>query len=121
MFRKSCIYLFFGACSPGLIRFAFKHLQCHETDVTCTNITHFFLQGIKKVNYKKKFQSSACCWASTMYTPDANLVLMFTDGKIQIRLGFFFLITFGIKFVILIYRKETRPFQNLKTVGATQL
>ncbi|KAL8134157.1 uncharacterized protein LOC141712819 isoform X4 [Apium graveolens] len=59
-------------------------LMCSEKAVYIYSLVHV-IQGIKKVNYKKKFQSSVCCWASTMYTPDANLVLIFTDGKIQIR------------------------------------
>ncbi|RVW32909.1 hypothetical protein CK203_088042 [Vitis vinifera] len=49
------------------------------------SLTHV-IQGIKKVHYKKKFNSSCCCWASTFYTPsDAGLVLIFTNGKIEIR------------------------------------
>ncbi|WOG97284.1 hypothetical protein DCAR_0416624 [Daucus carota subsp. sativus] len=59
-------------------------LMCSEKAVYIYSLVHL-VQGIKKVYYKKKFQSSACCWASTMYTPNANLVLMFTDGKTQIR------------------------------------
>lgn len=36
--------------------------------------------------YKKKFQSSSCCWASTFYSPsDIGLILLFTSGKVQLR------------------------------------
>jgi hypothetical protein len=43
-------------------------------------------QGIKKVLYKKKFQSSSCCWASTFCgASDAGLALLLSTGKIEIR------------------------------------
>lgn len=36
--------------------------------------------------YKKKFNSSCCCWASTFYSgSDVGLILLFTSGKIEIR------------------------------------
>lgn len=47
-------------------------------------------QGVKKVLYKKKFHSS-CCWASTFYsTSDVGLLLVFSNGKIEIRCSFLF-------------------------------
>ncbi|RVW85722.1 Syntaxin-binding protein 5 [Vitis vinifera] len=60
-------------------------LLCSEKAAYVYSLTHV-IQGIKKVHYKKKFNSSCCCWASTFYTPsDAGLVLIFTNGKIEIR------------------------------------
>lgn len=59
-------------------------LICSEKAVYIYSLVHA-VQGVKKVYYKKKFQSSSCCWASTIYTPDAGLILLFTSGKIQIR------------------------------------
>ncbi|KAK6922499.1 Lethal giant larvae (Lgl)-like, C-terminal domain [Dillenia turbinata] len=44
------------------------------------------IQGVKKVHYKKKFQSSSCCWASAFSSPTGlGLVLIFTNGRIEIR------------------------------------
>ncbi|XP_050241534.1 uncharacterized protein LOC126690430 isoform X2 [Quercus robur] len=62
-------------------------LLCSEKAVYVYSLTHIF-QGVKKVHYKKKFQTSSCCWASTFYSSsDVNgLILLFTSGKIQIRL-----------------------------------
>uniref|UniRef100_A0A5B7B5H0 Lethal giant larvae (Lgl)-like C-terminal domain-containing protein n=2 Tax=Davidia involucrata TaxID=16924 RepID=A0A5B7B5H0_DAVIN len=59
-------------------------LLCSEKAVYVYSLSHV-VQGIKKVHYKKKFQSS-CCWASIFYTPDnAGLILLFSSGKIDIR------------------------------------
>ncbi|XP_052190065.1 uncharacterized protein LOC127799878 isoform X2 [Diospyros lotus] len=59
-------------------------LLCAEKAAYVYSLVHV-VQGIKKVLYKKKFNNS-CCWASTFYTTDAaGLVLLFADGKIEIR------------------------------------
>ncbi|KAM5546984.1 hypothetical protein ABKV19_001488 [Rosa sericea] len=58
-------------------------LLCSEKAAYIYSFTHV-MQGVKKVIYKKKFQSS-CCWASTFYTSDVGLILVFTTGKIEIR------------------------------------
>ncbi|KAE8010739.1 hypothetical protein FH972_007078 [Carpinus fangiana] len=60
-------------------------LLCSEKAVYVYSLTHL-VQGVKKVYYKKKFQSSSCCWASTFYSPsNVGLILLFTSGKIEIR------------------------------------
>ncbi|KAM3709989.1 hypothetical protein ACJW31_02G216300 [Castanea mollissima] len=61
-------------------------LLCSEKAVYVYSLTHI-TQGVKKVHYKKKFQTSSCCWASTFYSSsDVNgLILLFTSGEIQIR------------------------------------
>ncbi|KAG6701787.1 hypothetical protein I3842_07G002800 [Carya illinoinensis] len=60
-------------------------LICSEKAVYVYSLTHV-IQGVKKVHYKKKFQTSSCCWASTFYrVSDAGLILLFTSGQIQIR------------------------------------
>nr|POE59657.1 isoform 2 of syntaxin-binding protein 5 [Quercus suber] len=61
-------------------------LLCSEKAVYVYSLTRI-IQGVKKVHYKKKFQTSSCCWASTFYSSsDVNgLILLFTCGKIQIR------------------------------------
>jgi len=47
--------------------------------------SHTF-QGVKKVLYKKKFYSSSCCWASTIYSlSDISLILLFNSGKVELR------------------------------------
>ncbi|CAI9279033.1 unnamed protein product [Lactuca saligna] len=58
-------------------------LLCSEKAVYVYSLSHA-VQGVKKVCYKKKFNSSICCWASTCCS-DAGLVLVFTNGKIEIR------------------------------------
>ncbi|XP_040365174.1 uncharacterized protein LOC112172759 [Rosa chinensis] len=58
-------------------------LLCSEKAAYIYSFTHV-MQGVKKVIYKKKFQSS-CCWASTFYTSDVGLILVFTTRKIEIR------------------------------------
>ncbi|XP_061997869.1 uncharacterized protein LOC133715398 [Rosa rugosa] len=58
-------------------------LLCSEKAAYIYSFTHV-MQGVKKVIYKKKFQSS-CCWASTFYTSHVGLILVFTTGKIEIR------------------------------------
>ncbi|XP_060192272.1 uncharacterized protein LOC132621837 isoform X2 [Lycium barbarum] len=59
-------------------------LLCSEKAVYVYSLLHI-VQGIKKVYYKKKFHSSLCCWASTFDTPEAGVVLLFSNGKIEIR------------------------------------
>ncbi|CAA2975560.1 uncharacterized protein LOC111387404 [Olea europaea subsp. europaea] len=59
-------------------------LLCAEKAVYVYSLLHV-VQGTKKVHYKKKFHSSSCCWASTFCTPNDGLILLFSDGKIQIR------------------------------------
>ncbi|CAA3005541.1 Hypothetical predicted protein, partial [Olea europaea subsp. europaea] len=59
-------------------------LLCAEKAVYVYSLLHV-VEGTKKVHYKKKFHSSSCCWASTFCTPNDGLILLFSDGKIQIR------------------------------------
>ncbi|XP_019233700.1 PREDICTED: uncharacterized protein LOC109214258 isoform X2 [Nicotiana attenuata] len=59
-------------------------LLCSEKALYVYSLLHI-VQGIKKVYYKKKFHSSLCCWASTFDTPEAGLMLLFSNGKIEIR------------------------------------
>lgn len=59
-------------------------LLCSEKAAYIYSFIHV-MQGAKKVIYKKKFQSS-CRWASTFYTcSDVGLILVFTNGKTEIR------------------------------------
>ncbi|XP_022941599.1 uncharacterized protein LOC111446607 [Cucurbita moschata] len=59
-------------------------LLCSEKAAYIYSFVHA-VQGLKKVLYKKKFHSS-CCWASTFYTTsDVALLLVFGNGKIEIR------------------------------------
>ncbi|KAK4416885.1 hypothetical protein Salat_2514000 [Sesamum alatum] len=58
-------------------------LQCSEKAVYAYSLLHL-VQGVKKVLYKKKFNSS-CYWASTFGSPDVGLILIFATGKIEIR------------------------------------
>ncbi|KAF7829057.1 Syntaxin-binding protein 5 [Senna tora] len=60
-------------------------LLCSEKALYVYSLVHV-IQGVKKVLYKKKFHSSSCCWASTFYShSDIGLVLLFTNGKIELR------------------------------------
>ncbi|CAN4083583.1 unnamed protein product [Withania somnifera] len=59
-------------------------LLCSEKAVYVYSLLQI-IQGIKKVYYKKKFHSSLCCWASTFDAPEAGLILLFSNGKIEIR------------------------------------
>ncbi|CAK7355561.1 unnamed protein product [Dovyalis caffra] len=60
-------------------------LTCSEKAAYVYSLNHV-AQGVKKVHFKKKFQSSSCCWASTFCTAsDAGLVLLLSNGKIEIR------------------------------------
>ncbi|KAF6154361.1 hypothetical protein GIB67_026817 [Kingdonia uniflora] len=61
-------------------------LLCNEKSVYLYSLIHA-VQGIKKVQYKKKFHDTSCCWASTFYNHDSSvaLILLFTNGKLQIR------------------------------------
>ncbi|GLT82525.1 hypothetical protein SLE2022_008890 [Rubroshorea leprosula] len=44
------------------------------------------VQGVKKVFYKKKFQSASCCFASVFHSAsDIGLMLVFDSGKVEIR------------------------------------
>ncbi|XP_021722917.1 uncharacterized protein LOC110690403 isoform X2 [Chenopodium quinoa] len=64
-----------------------KHqlLLCSEKAVYIYSLPHI-VQGVKKVLYKKKFNSSSCYWASTICsTSSTGLVLFFSCGKIEIR------------------------------------
>nr|XP_043631084.1 uncharacterized protein LOC122602544 isoform X2 [Erigeron canadensis] len=58
-------------------------LLCSEKAAYIYSLPHV-VQGVKKVCYKKKFNSSLCCWASTCCA-DTGLILVFTNGKIEIR------------------------------------
>lgn len=59
-------------------------LLCSEKAAYVYSLEHV-AQGVKKVWYKKKFQSS-CCFASTVGSnSSAGLILMFSCGKIEIR------------------------------------
>lgn len=58
-------------------------LLCSEKAVYVYSLSHV-VQGVRKVLYKKKFNSS-CFWASTFGSSDDGLVLLFTSGKIEIR------------------------------------
>ncbi|OMO83377.1 hypothetical protein COLO4_22550 [Corchorus olitorius] len=60
-------------------------LICSEKAAYVYSLIHA-IQGVKKVHYKKKFNSTSCCWASTFYTAtDVGLMLLFTSGKVEIR------------------------------------
>ncbi|KAG5245445.1 syntaxin-binding protein [Salix suchowensis] len=60
-------------------------LICSEKAVYVYSLNHV-AQGVKKVLYKKKFQSCSCCWASTFCAAsDAGLALLLSTGKIEIR------------------------------------
>ncbi|WVZ11788.1 hypothetical protein V8G54_016318 [Vigna mungo] len=60
-------------------------LLCSEKALYVYSFVHV-VQGVKKVLYKKKFHSSSCCWASTIYNlSDISLLLLFTSGKVELR------------------------------------
>ncbi|XP_057958886.1 uncharacterized protein LOC131151627 [Malania oleifera] len=62
-------------------------LLCSEKAAYVYSLMHV-VQGVKKVQYKKKFHSSSCCWASTFNfntPPNSCLILIYTSGKIEIR------------------------------------
>ncbi|XP_047178116.1 uncharacterized protein LOC124845114 [Vigna umbellata] len=60
-------------------------LLCSEKALYVYSLVHA-IQGVKKVLYKKKFNSSSCCWASTFDShSDVGLVLIFTTGKVELR------------------------------------
>ncbi|XP_027909393.1 uncharacterized protein LOC114168683 isoform X1 [Vigna unguiculata] len=60
-------------------------LLCSEKALYVYSFVHA-VQGVKKVLYKKKFHSSSCCWASTIYNvSDISLILLFTSGKMELR------------------------------------
>lgn len=60
-------------------------LLCSEKALYVYSLVHA-VQGVKKVLQKKKFHSSSCCWASTFYGPSGvGLVLLFTDGRVELR------------------------------------
>ncbi|XP_075486703.1 uncharacterized protein LOC142526274 isoform X1 [Primulina tabacum] len=58
-------------------------LLCSEKAVYVYSLSHV-VQGVRKVLYKKKFNSS-CFWASTFGSSDDGLFLLFTSGKFEIR------------------------------------
>ncbi|KAL1288752.1 hypothetical protein AAHE18_20G007000 [Arachis hypogaea] len=60
-------------------------LLCSEKALYVYSLVHA-VQGTKKVLYKKKFHSSSCCWASTFHSNnDIGLMLLFTNGKVELR------------------------------------
>ncbi|CAI0421744.1 unnamed protein product [Linum tenue] len=60
-------------------------LMCSEKAVYVYSLNHI-AQGVKKVIYKKKFNSSSCLWASTFWLgSDVGLVLLLSSGKLEIR------------------------------------
>ncbi|MED6112163.1 hypothetical protein PIB30_059215 [Stylosanthes scabra] len=60
-------------------------LLCSEKALYVYSLVHA-VQGIKKVLYKKKFHSSSCCWASTFHSnDDIGLMLLFSNGKLELR------------------------------------
>ncbi|KAK9164913.1 hypothetical protein Scep_000104 [Stephania cephalantha] len=61
-------------------------LLCNEKAVYIYSLPHV-VQGIKKVQFKKKFHGVSCCWASTFckHDSDVALALLFTSGKIEVR------------------------------------
>ncbi|CAH9105937.1 unnamed protein product [Cuscuta europaea] len=59
-------------------------LLCSEKAVYVYSLVHA-VQGVKRVQYKKKFHSSSCCWASTFESPQAGVILIFSNGKVEIR------------------------------------
>ncbi|XP_058767582.1 uncharacterized protein LOC131641293 [Vicia villosa] len=60
-------------------------LLCSEKALYVYSLMHA-VQGVKKVLHKKKFHSSSCCWASTFYCPSGvGLVLLFTNGRVELR------------------------------------
>ncbi|KAK1305313.1 hypothetical protein QJS10_CPB11g02158 [Acorus calamus] len=60
-------------------------LVCSAKAVRLYSLSHV-IQGIKKAYNKKKLHG-VCCWASTFYSPclDPGLILVFTNGKVEIR------------------------------------
>ncbi|CAL0313098.1 unnamed protein product [Lupinus luteus] len=59
-------------------------LLCSEKALYVYSLVHA-VQGIKKVLHKK-FHSSSCCWASIFYGPShIGLVLLFTNGQVELR------------------------------------
>ncbi|KAK7406932.1 hypothetical protein VNO78_08568 [Psophocarpus tetragonolobus] len=60
-------------------------LLCSEKALYVYSFVHV-VQGVKKVLHKKKFHSSSCCWASTIYgLSDISLILVFSSGKVELR------------------------------------
>ncbi|KAK9129222.1 hypothetical protein Sjap_009709 [Stephania japonica] len=61
-------------------------LLCNEKAVYIYSLPHV-VQGVKKVQFKKKFHGVSCCWASTFckLDSDAALALLFNSGKIEVR------------------------------------
>ncbi|CAN0873661.1 hypothetical protein LINGRAHAP2_LOCUS10438 [Linum grandiflorum] len=60
-------------------------LICSEKAVYVYSLNHV-AQGVKKVHYKKKFNSASCLWASTFSdASDVGLVLLLSSGKLEIR------------------------------------
>lgn len=60
-------------------------LFCSENAIRLYSLSHV-LQGIKKVNFKKKL-SGICCYTSVLYgsSSEVGLVLVFATGKVEIR------------------------------------
>ncbi|XP_010526846.1 PREDICTED: uncharacterized protein LOC104804294 [Tarenaya hassleriana] len=60
-------------------------LICSEKAIYVYSLTHF-VQGVKKVLHKKKFNSSSCCWASVFCgASGVGLTLVLADGMVEIR------------------------------------
>ena len=106
MFWAGCICLFPDSCHSGNQHIIFvdsNHLCSSPPHTSKRNWGHTHLslnQGVKKVHYKKKFHSTSCCWASTFYTAsDVSLMLLFTNGKVEIRWWSYFSLWF-MKWII---------------------
>ncbi|ONK55928.1 uncharacterized protein A4U43_C10F2390 [Asparagus officinalis] len=74
-----------GASSDGVYTSGSQLLFCSENAVRIYSLSHA-MQGIKKVNSKKKL-SGNCCYASIVFGPssDVGLILVFESGKVEIR------------------------------------
>jgi len=90
LFWESFVCIFIGACDSGDAWIPYIHNQESWITKISANACHDVFQGVKKVLYKKKFNSSSCCWASTFYShSDVGVVLIFTTGKVELRWCFF--------------------------------
>ena len=90
MLRGGFVRLLFRACCSGkLCRILCFYIHGLKTNINWPLLLPFVtFQGVKKVLYKKKYQS--CCWASTYYSPsNVGLILIFASGEIEIRWCFF--------------------------------
>lgn len=101
MFWESCVCLFFNAHLSGNQCFIYVGNELGNYIRLYLTFPSPLFQGVKKVHYKKKFQTSSCCWASTFYSSsDVNgLILLFTSGKIQIRWRVFLTCIFQVSWI----------------------